>query len=231
MLPLSSKPKSFRCFLSVPFYLLLKLHYSFPTMHLQFCYPIQSTWHLCMAINFCQLMVVGTSSTPTGIPSLAWGEERNFIQCKRLNCDMAGRTAQQFKYETAQPALLWSGHLLRSVQLPSTPVCSALLCSALGRELQWFSWGNAVFILQWKRKVPSPSHRELTYINTSPSPWSQIGLSSCEWGLQILAVWRVQKSTVLSCPELVCEDAAVQGWWDRESFTPVGWNVIPGTPL
>lgn len=47
----AQRQKSFKLFLC-PFHPLLELCYSFPEMYLQFCYPIQSTWHLFMVVNF-----------------------------------------------------------------------------------------------------------------------------------------------------------------------------------
>lgn len=39
--------------------------------------------------DVCQPMVIGASSTPTGIPNLRYNEKRNFIQCKQFKCDTA----------------------------------------------------------------------------------------------------------------------------------------------
>lgn len=63
--------------------------------------------------RYCQLMVIGTNSIPTGIPNLKCTEEGNFIQHKLLN---------------SETAWLWKWHscvaVLRSCSPETTPAFS-----------------------------------------------------------------------------------------------------------
>lgn len=63
---------------------------------------------------FCQLMVVGTNSAPTGIPNLGCGEEGNFILCKQLNGDAPWLREQHgLEQVDSVTAQLWSGMAVR----------------------------------------------------------------------------------------------------------------------
>lgn len=120
----------------------------------------------------CQLMVIGTNSVPTGIPTLGCGEEGNVLQCEKLHCDWAtawGSTAvRQFWGDaplwldnSALPALL---HMLFSALVWQDLLGVLSLVLQLQLQSWCFSsstrWRNAVFILWWKGKVHSRSQRE-----------------------------------------------------------------------
>ena len=101
---------------------------------------------------FCQMMIFGTNSTSTGIPSLGCNEEGNFIQCKTapLWYSMPVKTARLWNRSIVISALLWEDHACEAAigtgspgarpltsQAPallgSTLVCfvSALCCTGL----------------------------------------------------------------------------------------------------
>lgn len=159
-------------------------------------------------------MVVGTNLMPTGIPSLEDSEDRNFIECKQLNCDAQGcgtakqcysSILKQYNYgpascETASGAVplqmdrspsLWTS--------PPAPVASALSCAASHMSaLLCSSETSSAFQLQpgkhslqssVKRKsaLPEPEF-ELTSMERRPHPQPLIDLASCKQELQSFAV-------------------------------------------
>lgn len=123
--------------------------------------PVLTAWsryNLCP----CQLMVVGTNSSPTGIPNLGCGEEGNFIQCRQLNCDTS-MAVEQLRSDTTQ---LWSSIAARQpwgqapLWLSSTLLRSTLPCAVCSGEMSFgFSRVNAIFSLWWSRKVHCPSQK------------------------------------------------------------------------
>lgn len=83
---------------------------------------------------------------------------------------------------------------------------------------------------------------ELSYpwLHRQKSPHGSLIFSSLfKWGLQILAFWLVQKTpswlVKMKLFWLVSADAdgniATQLYLDGKSLSPIGWNIIPGTPL
>lgn len=136
---------------------------------------------------------------PPGICSLRCCEEAKLIQCKtaqwrnstageQLNCDpwLWGSPKAKQPWDRAPLQLGTSAQLW-----------SALLCFAPRRGLQRFSCSysqeTVVISFWWKRTFPTRTKWQLAYTDRSLHPWSLIGLSSCEWGLQILTVCVVQK--------------------------------------
>lgn len=136
---------------------------------------------------------------PPGILSLRCCEEAKLIQCKRaqwwnstageqLNCDAWLWGSPRAKQSWGQAPLL----LGTSAQL-----WADLLCFVPRRSLQQFSCSysqeTVAISFWWERMFSSRTRWQLAYIDRSLHPWFLIGLSSWEWGLQILTVCLVQK--------------------------------------
>lgn len=101
-------------------------------------------------LGWCQPVVIGANSTPTGTPNLGCGEKGNFIQCK-----------------TAQLCYSWAVKTAwREVALG--PHWSALCWCAPRRHLQCFSssQGNKVFS---GKCTLSAARGDLTYIEGHPT--------------------------------------------------------------
>lgn len=110
---------------------------------------------------FCQPVILGTNSTPTGIPSLGCGEKGNYIQCKQINCDTAWLWGQLNSDNTISSV---KRQHVSSAVLHSSLLHSALLCllfSTWSSLLQWdvVSILSSMFqlqprkrCLQWKGK-------------------------------------------------------------------------------
>lgn len=119
--------------------------------------------------------------------SSGWGVvKQEIMQCKTA----------QFAYSMAvrQPwgqSPLWlDSSALLLASLLHTKLAALLHCASVcsGKTSSDFSSAREmVFTLQWKRKVFSQNHK--FYIDRSPRLWSLIGLSSCQWGIQVLRVW------------------------------------------
>lgn len=141
--------------------------------------------------TICQPTTNGINSSPTGIPNLGCYEEWNFIQFKKLNCDTLRL------WNNGRP---WGKAALGQGSSPAKQLCLCLLFSALvHRVIFGVSSSTAAKERQSMKRESALSEpeRELTYIDRSPCPWSLIGLSSCKWKLQVLAVSLVQKP----CPD------------------------------
>lgn len=110
--------------------------------------------------GYCQVMVIGTHSTPTRIPNFGCGEDENFIQCKA--------------------AQLWYSTAVKTAQLQNSsgarPLSSqtALLCFS---EIS-FSQEVQVSILLRKGKLWFPVRGELACRDRSPHLWSQRQISA-----------------------------------------------------
>lgn len=96
--------------------------------------------------NFCQLMVIGANSMPTGIPNLGCGDKETLFSAKQLTCD----TVWLGKQCNSRIAL-------RPGPSPTRQLCSvlqdALLCPA--RHLQGFCSARASPQSSTKGKVCS----------------------------------------------------------------------------
>lgn len=113
--------------------------------------------------SVCQPLV-GVNSTP----SLGWGEERNFIQCKQLNCDIAqlwSSTAVRRPWSEAAlgPAPLWCG----------SSTVFWLNMSVFQPQLR----RGGLFDISGKGEYASRAKGELTYRDRSPHSRSLIGLT------------------------------------------------------
>ena len=108
-----------------------------------------------------------------------------------------------------------------------------LLCSALLRHFRCFSSDSEMqSSIRGKGKYAPRTRGDLVYIDNSYHPWPLIIPSSCKWELQILKVWLVQKTlSWLVRVEMLCLFRAAELLLDGDSFIPIGWNALPGTPL
>lgn len=128
----------------------------------------------------CQLMLISTSSTPTGIPMWRVVKKKTLFNAKQLNCDTALLQASIWLDSSA----LFPDGLLCCAPCRLVLHFAGLLHSALVRHLWCFSsaWVMQSSVLGGKHSVlPQPEGSWLIW--TSPHPLVPDCLSSHKWGL------------------------------------------------
>ena len=112
-------------------------------------------------------------------------------------------------------------------------LCSLMVCSALARPPPSFSsTGKMQSSVEKETVLSGAEGSSLLCIERRHHPWSLIRLSSCKWGLQILAVLLVQMAlSWLIRMELLWLVSATKLRLDGESLNPIGYKRIPVTPL
>ena len=110
-------------------------------------------------------------------------------------------------------------------------LCSALLCLLVCALVPWDVFAVSALagetqppVFSVKEKCPLQARGELTYADRSPCPWFLIGMSSCEWGLQIFTTWLIQKNTVLFGQNGAAQISWWKCLWGYRCAALIGWG-------